>query len=166
MFFKVLKNFSVTLYIPSLRDELRFIIIVMASRLQWSNVQSTTLIYSYLVWFTTRVMLKKVLEKGFVQFVMIDISQICCFFDFLKFFFYVFFVNGLRALYVNTGCLRWISDMTLSLANNYCIHLLYSKNKISLNNWVLNLNWRKNLLASLSLINLVNLVFAISHYTL
>ena len=81
LFFKVLINLSVTTHIPSLRDESRFNIIVMKSWHQWSIVQSTTLIYPYLVWFTTRVMLKKVLKKGLVQFFMIDISQISCFFE-------------------------------------------------------------------------------------
>ena len=75
-----------------------------------------------------------------------------------------FFINGLKALYTNTGCLKCISDMTLSLANNYCIHLLYSRNEISLNNGVLDLNWTKNLLASLSLTNLDFLLFHTAHF--
>ena len=109
-------------------------------------------------------MLKKVLKKGLVQFFIIDISQISCFFELFELLFMFFFINGLKALYTNTGCLKCISGMTLSLANNYCIHLLYSRNEISLNNGVLDLNWTKNLLASLSLTNLDFLLFHTAHF--
>lgn len=92
------------------------------------------------------------------------ISNVLLLWIFLIVFIMVFYVNGMKALYVNTGCLGCISDMTLSLANNYCIHLLYSKNKTSLNNGVLNLNWLTNLLASLSLINLDLLLFHTAYF--
>ena len=92
------------------------------------------------------------------------ISNVLLLWIFLIVFLMVFYVNGMKALYVNTGCLRCISDVTLSLANNYCIHLLYSKNKTSLNNGVLNLNWLTNLLASLSLINLDLLLFHTAYF--
>ena len=109
-------------------------------------------------------MLKKVLKKSLVQFFMIDISQISCFFELFQLLFMFFFINGLKALYTNTGCLKCISDMTLSLANNYSIHLLYSKNEISLNNGVLDFNWILNLLASLSSTNLDFLLFHTAHF--
>ena len=70
----------------------------------------------------------------------------------------------MKALYINTGSVRLISDMTLSLVNNYCIHLLYSKSKLSFDNGALNLNWHKNLLASLSLRNLDFLPFHKAHF--
>ena len=75
-------------------------------------------------------------------------------------FFVCFFLNGLKALYVNTGCVRLISDRTWSLFNNYCIHFLYSKSKVSLDNGALNLNWHKDL----SLINLDFLLFHKAHF--
>ena len=92
------------------------------------------------------------------------ISNLLLLWTFLIAFYVFFFINGLKALYTNTGCLKCISDMTLSLANNYSIHLLYSKNEISLNNGVLDLNWPKNLLASLSLKNLDFLLFHTAHF--
>ena len=68
-------------------------------------------------------------------------------------FFFFFFVNGLKALFVNTGCLILISDMNLSPVNNYWIHFWYSKSKISLSNGVLNVKWLKNFPYWLSNVN-------------
>ena len=92
------------------------------------------------------------------------ISNLLLLWTFLIAFYVFFFINGLKALYTNTGCLKCISDTTLSLANNYCIHLLYSKNEISLNNGVLDFNWILNLLASLSSTNLDFLLFHTAHF--
>lgn len=99
------------------------------------------------------------LKTGLVQFILVDISGILCFFEFFYHFF--IFVNGLQALYVNPNCLKGISGMNLSSSNKNLFLMLFifiHFKQISPNNGILLKevlipNWLKNPLTSCSLIN-------------
>ena len=94
------------------------------------------------------------LKTGLVQFILVDISGILCFFEFFYHFF--IFVNGLQALYVNPNCLKGISGMNLSSSNKNLFLMLFifiHFKQISPNNGILLKevlipNWLKNPLTS------------------
>ena len=69
-----------------------------------------------------------VLKTTFILFVLINTSPVSLKFCILS----LIFVNGPQALYINPGCLKWISGINISPVNkkllNYFIHFLYGIN--------------------------------------